>query len=328
MRSPFNSSIMIEQWHFGWRFVGSAIDSQTKIDTTHACLYCIILISWNLYRLRVTIYCIKCGETIQMRLLLTRKNDAAINMAIDEAIFSSQKFNSRPTLRFYDWSSTTFSFGYFQRVVEEVNTSECDDLGIDLVRRITGGGTVIHGWDVTFSAIFPKTTLHVGLPRGISAGYQAISESVTRGLQEVGIEVNQHNQSLDSSLPNICITNPAKYDVMINGRKIAGIAQRRNSDGLLFQAYIALDIPSRDILAMVSKKHDFERTVWTKTTSINQHQSRRFLRTEIEETIQYGFEKTLGLSLAEGKLSPEEIEMAEQLASTKYSTETWNFRKQ
>ena len=283
--------------------------------------------SWNPYRLRIDIYCIKFSGTIQMRLLMTKKNDAATNMAIDEAIFSSQKSDSRPTLRFYDWSSTAFSFGYFQRIFEEINPSECDDLGIDLVRRITGGGTVIHGWDVTFSAIFPKTELDVGLPSGISAGYQVISDSITRGLREIGIEVNQYGQSLDSSLPNICITNPAKYDVMINGRKIAGIAQRRNSVGLLFQAYVALDIPSHDILAMISKKHDCEQVVQMKATSINQHQSRRFLRTEIEETIQRGFEKILGLGLAEDKLVSKEMGMAEQLFKTKYSTESWNFRR-
>jgi len=272
-------------------------------------------------------YCIRFKKTIQMRLLLTPPNDAPINMAIDEAIFLSQKSDSRPTLRFYDWSSTAFSFGYFQHVSQEINPSECDDLGIDLVRRITGGGTVIHGWDVTFSAMFPRTKSHAGLPSDISAGYQAISDSIIRGLQEIGIGVNRHDQSLDSSLPNICIANPAKYDVMINGKKIAGIAQRRNSAGLLFQVYIALDIPSHDILTVVSKQPDFERLLQTKTTSINQHQSRRFLRTEIEQAIQHGFEKILGFSLNEGKLLPKEIEMAEQLASTKYSTESWNFRR-
>ena len=78
---------------------------------------------------------------------------------------------------------------------------------------------------------------------------------------------------------------------------------------------------------MISKKHDCEQMVQMKTTSINQHQLRRFLRTEIEETIQRGFEKILGLGLAEDKLAPKEMEMAEQLFKTKYSTERWNFRR-
>ena len=56
-----------------------------------------------------------------MRLLLNKKNDAALNMAIDEAILMNQKPDLRPTLRFYDWSSISFSFGYFQRICEEVN---------------------------------------------------------------------------------------------------------------------------------------------------------------------------------------------------------------
>ena len=262
-----------------------------------------------------------------MRLLLTQKNDAALNMAIDEVILMNQKLDCRPTLRFYDWSSISFSFGYFQRICDEVNFSECGDLGIDLVRRITGGGTVIHGWDVTFSAIFPKTKFDIGLPSGISAGYQVISDSITMGLREIGIEVDQYGWSLDSSLPNICITNPARYDVMIGDGKIAGIAQRRNSVGFLFQTYVALDIPSQDVLSIVSKKRGLERMVQTKTTSINQHRSRKFLRVEIEQAIQHGFEEILGLGLVEDNLIPKEVETAQQLAKTKYYTEDWTFRR-
>ena len=114
---------------------------------------------------------------------------------------------------------------------------------------------------------------------------------------------------------------------MIGDGKIAGIAQRRNSAGFLFQAYVALDTPSQDILSIVSKKRGLEWMVQTKTTSINQRRLRKFLRVEIEKAIQHGFEEILSLGLVEEKLIPKEVEIAQQLAKTKYYTEDWNFRR-
>jgi len=87
------------------------------------------------------------------RLLNTKNNSAAMNMAIDEALMSSQNGDALPALRFYGWTHPSFSFGYFQNIPEEVDMQKCNERGIDMVRRPTGGGTVIHSWDQTYSVI-------------------------------------------------------------------------------------------------------------------------------------------------------------------------------
>ena len=153
------------------------------------------------------------------RLINTEQNNAAMNMAIDEAMLLTQKASIQPTLRFYDWLQPAFSFGYFQRISEEVNLKACAAHGIELVRRMTGGGTVIHGWDVTYTIIVPHGC--GGLPKDISAAYCAISNCLINGLQRLGIDVaHQIEKPLAGNAPNICLTNPAQYDTLLNGKRL------------------------------------------------------------------------------------------------------------
>ncbi|MEE9488937.1 MAG: lipoate--protein ligase family protein, partial [Thermoplasmata archaeon] len=79
-------------------------------------------------------------------------------MALDEAILEARRDGRvRPTLRLYGWSPPAVSIGYFQRLDEEVHTGTCEDLGIDVVRRITGGGAVLHDKEVTYSVTASET---------------------------------------------------------------------------------------------------------------------------------------------------------------------------
>ena len=147
-------------------------------------------------------------------------------MAIDETMLLTQKVSVQPTLRFYNWLQPAFSFGYFQRISEEVDVAACDAHGIELVRRITGGGTVIHGWDVTYSIIVPHSS--GVLPKDISEAYSTISDCLINGLQRLDIDVaHQNEKPTTGDAPNICLTNPAQYDTLLDGKKIAGVSQRR-----------------------------------------------------------------------------------------------------
>ena len=249
-----------------------------------------------------------------------------MNMAIDEAMLLTQKVSVQPTLRFYDWLHPAFSFGYFQQISEEVDVSACDTHGIELVRRMTGGGTVIHGWDVTYTVIVPHGS--GTLPKDISAAYCALSDCLINGLQRLGINVgHQIEKPLEENAPNICLTNPAQYDTLLNEKKIAGVSQRRNQTGVMYQGYIALDLPTSDVLALASRKVSFDQVAAVKSTAINRSCSAPFYRKQLEDAVAAGFEETLGVRLVEAKLFPQEIEMAESLAQTKYGSTEWNFRR-
>lgn len=265
-----------------------------------------------------------------------------MNMAIDEAILLGQPANPQPTLRFYDWSQPAFSLGYFQQVAEEVDVAACGSRGIALVRRMTGGGTVAHGWDVTYAIVIPHGC--GVLPKEISAAYGVISDCLMNGLQRLGIDVypSPHPLPLSPAVPrgrpasrgargeglsNICLTNPAQYDVMLNGKKIAGVSQRRNQKGAMYQGYIALDMPPSDVLALASKLPNFDRVAEGKSTAINIGRTIPIDRRQIESSVASGFEMTPGIRAVEGELSSQEIESADSLAQTKYATAEWNFRR-
>ena len=162
-------------------------------------------------------------------------HSAAMNMAIDEALLETAMV---PTIRFYRWRSPALSFGYFGKFSDvAIYAAERD-----LVRRWTGGGIVFHEEDLTYSIAIPSNdpvfdessiAIYEEIHRALCAalaGYDQSAELVT---------VAHHPRSGDRGpLDNECFANPVRADVMMDGRKIAGAAQRRTRRGLLQQGSI------------------------------------------------------------------------------------------
>jgi lipoyl(octanoyl) transferase len=166
-------------------------------------------------------------------------HSAAMNMAIDEALLESATV---PSIRFYGWHSPALSLGYFGRF-SDVATYAGER---DLVRRWTGGGIVFHGDDLTYSIVLPSSdpafressmTIYEKIHRALADTLNGIGEqavvagSVNAGLAlatEAAVTVSDDN----------CFANPVRADVMVDGRKVAGAAQRRTRRGLLQQGSI------------------------------------------------------------------------------------------
>ena len=260
------------------------------------------------------------------RLLETGNNSAAMNMAIDETLMLRQKEDALPTLRFYGWTHPSFSFGYFQKIAEEVDVPRCREQEIGLVRRPTGGGIVIHGWDLTYTVAIPLDNPLV--PKNTLESYRIIHECIIEGLQRLGIKAEHfsENATVNKNLRSICLTNPTKYDVLINNKKVAGAAQRRKRGVLLHQGYIALDMPQDYMTDLVSTQNDLSQFVIATSTAINTVSQHPLDRTKLVYAITSGFERLLNVSLMSEGLSPMEIDTANQLVETKYGTDQWNFK--
>ena len=248
------------------------------------------------------------------------KNSAAMNMAIDEAILAAQKEQPNPTLRFYGWTQPAFSFGYFQNIASEVDVDACRAEGIELVKRMTGGGTVVHGWELTYTLILPRNAGEMN----ISDAYHTIGQSLVKAFQQLGIPTQCYAECPESSqtAQNICLTNPAEHDVMSDNKKLAGVSVRRNRSGIMFQGYISLDMPPSFILARVSKDPEIQQMLREKSTAINTN-GRSIIKDTLIQTICETF--NLGIAFKSGKLSPQERAQAETLVETKYATTAWNF---
>ena len=283
-----------------------------------------------------TSHCTECEaqeprstDDMRGRLLNMGANPAAMNMAVDEAMLLFQQEQPNPTLRFYTWSFPAFSFGYFQDIASEVDVEACCADGIELVKRMTGGGTVVHGQDLTYTLILPR---HAG-EMSIYEAYQCIGRSLVEAFEKLGIPAECHAVDTDVSSvvvtnradqmeANICLTNPADYDVMCDGKKLAGVSVRRNRNGILFQGYISLDMPPTSILMRVSRDPDVQQTVIEKSAAINTD-GRFITKSALIKSISETF--NIGVAFHSGKLSATERALAETLAETKYSTTQWNF---
>jgi lipoate-protein ligase A len=159
---------------------------------------------------------------------------AAMNMAIDEALLEQATL---PALRFYGWRQPSLSFGYFNKFAEIAG--EADDR--ELVRRWTGGGTVPHGEDLTYSLVTPATEAAAAL--GSSAIYAALHAAIRDALREEGKTAHLAPEAAPK-ISEACFANPVRNDVLLDERKIAGAAQRRTRGGFLHQGSIQLpDLP-------------------------------------------------------------------------------------
>ena len=176
-------------------------------------------------------------------------HSAEMNMAMDEALL---QYATIPLIRFYRWRSSALSFGYFGRFTD-IARYQCER---DLVRRWTGGGIVFHGEDLTYSLVIPASD--TAFAESSISIYEKIHQALCDALSETGwravvagVVDSDPGSATVATRTGIgdagysCFANPVRADVKIDGRKIAGAAQRRTRRGLLQQGSVQrIDLPS------------------------------------------------------------------------------------
>lgn len=164
-------------------------------------------------------------------LLESRQGDAAFNMAMDEALLEAMPRLQKSVLRFYGWTESAASFGYFQKFSEIERTT----LLRPLVRRPTGGGLVPHDADWTYSLAFP--TQHEWYSLSAVESYRRVHEWIAAAFAELKVPTELASCCRKVELGQ-CFAGHEKFDLLWQGKKIAGAAQRRNKQGLLIQGSV------------------------------------------------------------------------------------------
>ncbi len=244
------------------------------------------------------------------RVIDATANSAFLNMALDEAISEAVRSRqSPPTIRLYKWMPSAVSIGYFQSLNDEVDAELCRKLGVDIVRRRTGGGAVYHdsNGEITYSVIAPEPMF----PKGITESYRSICGCVVDALAKIGIAAE---------------FKPIN-DIIAGGKKISGNAQTRRNGILLQHGTILykLDIAAMFSLLKVPKEKisdkfisDVKQRV-TSVTEINPQISEQQLKDALLSAFTEGKEFQTGVA------TPGEITAAEKLAKEKYSSDEWNY---
>ena len=246
--------------------------------------------------------------SMEFRLINDGWRNAYENMAVDEAIL----MNNIPTLRLYKWKPSAISIGYFQSMEEEVNLEECKRQGVDVVRRITGGGAVYHDSDgeITYSVICPQEML----PRKIMDIYSLICSSLAQGLAYIGL--NARHEGIN--------------DIVVNGKKISGSALTKKYGNVLQHGTLLLKVDIKKMFSLLKvgkeKISDKEiRSVEERVTSVEK-EGGVMDEGKVKEALIKGFEEKMGLKFYEGELTEKEREDAEKLRE-KYESREWNFKR-
>ena len=192
-------------------------------------------------------------------LLQSAVGPSARNMAWDEALLEAVARLGHPVLRFYGWTEPAATFGYSQRFADVSNWTTLRPL----LRRPTGGGLVPHDRDWTYSLVFPPG--HWWYELRATESYQRVHEWIRAAFAKLNLEMHLSQNCRKEALGQ-CFIGAEQFDVLWNGQKIAGAAQRRNRLGLLIQG--SVQPPSATLArqawerAMCDAVPSLEKVIW------------------------------------------------------------------
>lgn len=259
------------------------------------------------------------------RLLDGGAQEAYLNMAVDEAISRAvEAGQAPPTIRFYTWVTPTVSIGAFQ-LLREVNLGCCKEMGISVVRRITGGRALLHQGELTYSVIC--STHSPFFPSNLQGCCRVIAEALQLGLQQLGVAaqiVSPKSHRRPSPHQADCFSNPSVYEITVDGRKLIGSAQRRWLRVFLQHGSLPIQTDrelEKDLI--VGTKGNLARRATRLSNLLDPVPTLE----KIQEALIGGFEKRLGINLNEGVLRPEEQIYTEELIRTRYATDSWTRRR-
>lgn len=264
-------------------------------------------------------------------------HDPFYNMAMDEALLN---FVSRgeidPVIRFYTWDPATLSIGYFQRLKKEIDIDKVKEKGYGLVRRQTGGRGVLHDKELTYSVIVPES--HPKMPKTVTEAYRVISQGLLEGFKLLGFDAyfavpksKEEREKLKQPRSSVCFDAPSWYELVVEGRKIAGSAQTRQKGVILQHGSILKDIDIDDLFDMFIFKNErlkdkMKQAFIDKAVAINDISDKVVSLEEMEAAFEKGFQKGLDINFKPLELTKEQQAEVKELAE-KYKSDEWTFRK-
>ena len=237
-------------------------------------------------------------------------------MALDEALLETVATGAVPVLRFYGWSPPAVSIGYFQGIEEEVDRDACARRGIDVVRRISGGGAVFHDAEITYSLIMPLD--HPLAGTSIMASYGRLCSGITAGLGILGIDA---------------VFVPVN-DIVAGGKKVSGNAQTRRQGCVLQHGTVLLDSDPELMFGLLKvpqekMKGKLIQDIKSRVTGLYALLGRRISFDEARDALVRGFQDALSLAYGSGPSRPSAAEEARAavLAREKFGSQAWLRRR-
>ena len=232
------------------------------------------------------------------RLLDTGLRSGAENMALDSALFTARAEGSSPdTLRFLRFSPPVALVGYHQSVAEEIRVDYCQEVGIDINRRITGGGAIYFdagqlGWEIICSY------QALGQGRNMERITRVLCGAAAQGLRALGVDAGFRPRN----------------DIEVHGRKISGTGGSFDGECFLFQGTLLIDFNLQNLIkALRIPTEKLNRrelsSAAERVTSVKEQLGFVPPLGEIQAALANAFRDAFGINFAPGDLNPREEEI-------------------
>jgi lipoate---protein ligase len=224
-------------------------------------------------------------------------------MGVDQALMTTVE-DPVPVLRLYGWKPSAVSIGYFQSLEEEVDVKKCKEVGIDVVRRLTGGGAVLHEHELTYSFI---TKIY---PTNIMDSYRLLCEPIVMCLKNLGLDAK---------------FSPLN-DIIVGNKKVSGNAQTRRKNTLLQHGTILLDVDVEKMFSVLKVpsekiKDKMIQDVKARVMGLKKTYD------EVAQVLQDSFSQKFQSEIFKDEIKTDEEIEARILAKYKYGSDEWNYKR-
>jgi len=229
------------------------------------------------------------------RLIIHGEMAPKLNMDTDEALLLAHaRDECPPTLRFYRWSPPAVSLGYFQKE-DGISGEDLKEMGIEVVRRSTGGRAVLHWGDLTYSIVARSGE---DTPFDLAESYRYLCRGLLAGMALLGIEASLGGDKPASPFPDSCFAVSTPGDITWRGKKFIGSAQKRVGNFLLQHGSILIK-PQGDLLARIfcREKGSGPSFLKEKVTSLEEILGEPVAPEKVICAVMAGFEQALDISL-------------------------------
>jgi lipoate-protein ligase A len=239
------------------------------------------------------------------RLIVDGPAHGSWNMAVDEALLESATMEPDATLRLYQWAPATLSLGYFQPHAD--TGQHAPSRGCPIVRRRSGGGAIVHDAEITYALILPLVHPAARNPLAL---YFSVHESIIQVLQRWGLTADLYGEQPIGE-PFLCFHRRSQGDVLVDGHKVLGSAQRRARSVVLQHGSLLLH------------RSQF-------APSLLGVRDLGGLGVEYDAAVAELAEAILGrlrMEPREGKLTPQEVSATRRLAAARFEADHWTRKR-
>ncbi len=252
----------------------------------------------------------------QWRLITEQRQSCRWNMAVDEALLRCfRPAADRPILRIYRWKPA-LSFGRAGPVRNVVDMHSVEERHLAFVRRMTGGGVLVHGDDLSYAMILPDTFAKT---MGVKQSYRHLCGFLIKCYETLGLHAGfAAQQQIAAQSSAVCLAGTEAYDIMIGGAKIGGNAQRYGGGAVLQHGSVPLRIDRAFFEPFFLQDSGLEAAATLQNLGIT------LTWTELAERLIESFAQTFEATLRHDTLREDEYALARRLYEEKYTKEAWN----